>query len=75
MIEHKGCLLEFLPPYSPDYNPIEESFSIIKHYCQKHSTPRKTRNEEAYAEFILDAASISVTPEIAVNLFRSARVT
>ncbi|KAG2103369.1 uncharacterized protein F5147DRAFT_277755 [Suillus discolor] len=22
-----GCLLVFLPPYSPDFNPIEESFS------------------------------------------------
>lgn len=25
-----GCLLIFLPPYSPDYNPIEESFSCCK---------------------------------------------
>lgn len=22
-----GCILVFLPPYSPDFNPIEESFS------------------------------------------------
>ena len=22
-----GCKLAFLPPYSPDFNPIEESFS------------------------------------------------
>ena len=22
-----GCILKFLPPYSPDFNPIEESFS------------------------------------------------
>lgn len=26
-IEDAGCILEFLPPYSPDFNPIEESFS------------------------------------------------
>ena len=25
-----GCLLIFLPPYSPDFNPIEESFSCCK---------------------------------------------
>jgi transposase len=25
-----GCLLIFLPPYSPDYNPIEASFSCCK---------------------------------------------
>ncbi len=22
--------VEFLPPYSPDYNPIEQAFSVIK---------------------------------------------
>ncbi|KIK93573.1 hypothetical protein PAXRUDRAFT_45149, partial [Paxillus rubicundulus Ve08.2h10] len=25
-----GCRLEYLPPYSPDLNPIEQAFSIIK---------------------------------------------
>jgi transposase len=27
IIEGYGCVLIFLPPYSPDFNPIEESFS------------------------------------------------
>ena len=30
LIEERGCQLLFLPPYSPDYNPIEEVFSKIK---------------------------------------------
>jgi hypothetical protein len=30
LIEDKGCGLVYLPPYSPDYNPIEEAFSKIK---------------------------------------------
>ncbi|CAD6892481.1 unnamed protein product [Tilletia laevis] len=25
-----GCRIEFLSPYSPDYNPIERAFSKIK---------------------------------------------
>ena len=29
-------LLLFLPPYSPDYNPIEETFSYIKGYLKEH---------------------------------------
>src|SRR5918995_739862 len=29
-IEHRGCELLFLPPYSPDLNPIEEAFSKVK---------------------------------------------
>jgi transposase len=30
LIEGRGCELLYLPPYSPDYNPIEEAFSKIK---------------------------------------------
>ena len=28
MVQGVGALVHFLPPYSPDYNPIEEAFSI-----------------------------------------------
>jgi transposase len=30
LIEARGCLLWLLPPYSPDFNPIEEAFSKVK---------------------------------------------
>ncbi len=30
LIEGAGCELLFLPPYSPDFNPIEEAFSKVK---------------------------------------------
>jgi transposase len=30
LIEGRGCKLLFLPPYSPDFNPVEEAFSKIK---------------------------------------------
>ena len=30
MINEVGALVVFLPPYSPDYNPIEEAFSKVK---------------------------------------------
>ena len=29
-VEEVGALLLFLPPYSPDFNPIEEAFSKVK---------------------------------------------
>ena len=29
-IEHAGALLRFLPPYSPDFNPIEQAFAKLK---------------------------------------------
>jgi transposase len=30
LIEQRGCQLWFLPPYSPDFNPIEGAFSKVK---------------------------------------------
>jgi hypothetical protein len=31
-----GVKLVYLPPYSPDLNPIEECFSFVKHYIRRH---------------------------------------
>ena len=36
LLQDAGILLIFLPPYSPDYNPIEETFSSIKYYLKDH---------------------------------------
>ena len=35
LIEERGCELLYLPPYSPDFNPIEEAFSKIKAVLRK----------------------------------------
>jgi transposase len=35
LLEARGCELLYLPPYSPDYNPIEEAFSKIKATLRK----------------------------------------
>jgi transposase len=29
-VEQRGCELVCLPPYSPDFNPIEQAFSKVK---------------------------------------------
>ena len=29
-IQEEGALVHFLPPYSPDFQPIEETFSKVK---------------------------------------------
>ena len=34
LIEGKGCELIYLPPYSPDFNPIEQAFSKLKSYLR-----------------------------------------
>lgn len=34
-IEQAGCILLFLPPYSPDFNKIEKFWARLKHYLRK----------------------------------------
>jgi transposase len=35
-IEARGATLLYLPPYSPDFNPIENAFAKLKAYVRKH---------------------------------------
>jgi transposase len=35
LIESRGCQLIYLPPYSPDFNPIEEAFAKLKALLRK----------------------------------------
>ena len=35
MIEEAGARLLYLPPYSPDFNPIEQAFSKLKAHLRK----------------------------------------
>jgi transposase len=46
LIEHRGCELLYLPPYSPDLNPIEEAFGKIKGLLRK----AEARTREALVE-------------------------
>jgi transposase len=49
-IEACGCRLEFLPAYSPDFNPIEEAFSKLKTYLRR----QKARTRERLGQAIDD---------------------
>lgn len=35
MCRDAGVILEFLSPYSPDFNPIEEHFRMLKKFIKK----------------------------------------
>ncbi len=64
LIEGRGADLVFLPPYSPDLNPIEEAFSKIKQLVRKAGS----RTRDALDEAIGEALS-AVTPEDAAGWF------
>jgi transposase len=74
MIESKGCKLEFLPPYSPDFNPIEYSFSVIKAALKNSHQLRGTEDFDELANILQDAVKSKITPAIARNQFRVCRI-
>jgi hypothetical protein len=41
LIESRGCELIYLPPYSPDLNPIQEAFGKIKAPTQEDRRPHQ----------------------------------
>jgi len=64
LIEARGCEVLFLPAYSPDYSPIEETFSKVKAF------PRRVgaRTHEALQE-ALGQALETVTAQDALGWF------
>ena len=36
LLSNAGIVVLFLPPYSPDLNPVEEAFSFVKQYLRQH---------------------------------------
>ena len=63
-IEARGARLEFLPPYSPDMNPIEKCWAKVKAVLRR----LKARTFDELVE-ALDVAFQSITPEDACAWF------
>lgn len=66
--------MEYLPPYSPDFNPIEEMFSCVKAWMRAdrdyvHSELTEGSNCHGY-RMIWRAVSESVTSEKAAGWYR-----
>ena len=64
LIEAAGCALRFLPPYSPDFNPIELAFAKRKEALRRDGARTKVALEAAIAR-ALDA----ITPHDAHGWF------
>ena len=63
-IEGAGAKLIYLPPYSPDFNPIENAISQIKAHLKKTAARTKEALDAAIAKAI-----DTVTPQNAINYF------
>jgi transposase len=64
LLEVRGAELLFLPPYSPDFSPIEEAFSKLKALLRRE----KARTKEALVE-AMGRALAAITPEDAKGFF------
>ena len=67
LIEAAGCLLVFLPAYSPDLSPIEEAFSKLKTLLRAANGRTREALDAAIA-----AALAAVTPADAAGWFTHA---
>lgn len=67
MIEAAGADLLFLPPYSPDFNPIENAFSKLKAHLRKAAE----RTVEGLWAAIGRIADL-FTPQECANFFEAA---
>lgn len=64
LIESRGCELIYLPPYSPDFNPIEEAFAKLKTLLRK----AEARSREVLIEAMGQALE-ALTARDARNFF------
>jgi len=65
LVESAGCLVVYLPPCSPDLNPIELAYSRLKALLRKHAERTKeglwTRLSQLVETF---------TPDLCHNYFK-----
>ena len=62
LIQSVGALVHFLPPYSPDLNPIEEMFSKVKACLRENDAAIQKVEERGVTDFV-QAAFSTVTQE------------
>jgi len=66
LIEDAGCQVRFLPPYSPDFSPIEQAFSKLKTVLRQAGARTRPALEDAIA-----AGLATITPRDASAWFRN----
>ena len=66
-IEAAGAKLRFLPPYSPDLNPIEQAFAKIKHWMRA-AQKRTVEDTWRYVGTLIE----TIEPDECANYFANA---
>ena len=69
VIQHAGHLVEYLPPYSPDFNPIELTFSVLKAWVRRYFWLRRVERSN-FGEFLRLAVNESRCDRFTGKQFR-----
>jgi transposase len=64
----QGVLLQYLPPYSPDMNPIEKVFSMMKSQIKRRNLLAGTNEDPARIKALLQEIC---TPSVMAGLSQS----
>lgn len=60
LIESTGAIVEFLPPYSPDLNPIEKLWSKLKQNLRR----METSTRDIFDKSIIEAINLVKTSDL-----------
>src|SRR4051812_43486819 len=66
LLKELECHIVFLPPYSPDYNPIEKAFSTVKLWIKHNHDFMEVCNDPIYALLIVCG---QITPQMTQSYF------
>jgi transposase len=67
-VEAFDSYIEFLPPYSPDFNSVETCFSVVKSFLKKY---RDFVHSCSDAKYPLLVACSQITPQMAAEFFKN----
>jgi hypothetical protein len=72
LIERFGVHLIYLPAYSPDFQPIEEAFSKIKHFIRRNNDIFGSLDADAGLLYDMQEVLNIITASDALGYFRHA---
>jgi transposase len=70
-----GVQIEYLPPYSPDLNPIETSFALLKAYIRRHTEEAQLwASSDQFGEFLNNAVRSQMAAFSARRLYSNSGI-
>lgn len=69
LAEAYGVRLLFTPPYSPECNPVENFFAVVKGVTRKAALCQVFETSDAFKNMITDAIAVAAKSQIFKNYF------